>query len=546
VNPDVDGDGYNAVAAGGDDCNDNDASVHPGATEVYYDGVDSNCDGVDDFDRDGDGYEGKIFNTDPTAGGGDCDDANASIHPGATDAYYDGVDSNCDGSNDYDQDGDGFSSSKYGGTDCNDTDATINTAAVEVFDGKDNNCDGLIDNHTTADAATTTLIGDLEGDGAGGGVAAGDYDGNGIADLAIGAWNYSPVVPAAGPGSPGYLEGVAQGEVAVFRNRDWSSGDTLAYADNDILGENSTSEFGSTVADIGDFDGDGIDDLGVAAVAYASKAGRVYVFSGANLDSAVATDAIATINGADDYSIGGALMTTTDLNGDGMADVIAYGYNSQLTYNYVAVQYGGTSGDYAWGDIDATWKEQCGDASTTSSAAICTGPTTSSGEAGGSPTFVQNGQKGYDIDGDGIQDLLIADPYNDDTKKQTGRVWVLWGKSAEFTTANGSLNATATTIMEGSSVHDNIGQAAGVTHDANDDGAAEIEIDETEGRARPLDAIASLHPEPQHLGVELFGLCRFIGDDLDVVDPLEHGSLAVVGVMLAFFRPLVGAALRKA
>lgn len=83
---DVDGDGSPASA----DCDDADASIHPGAEETWYDGVDSNCDGADDFDADGDGAIATAF------GGGDCDDVDPARYAGAPRVCGNGVDDDCD------------------------------------------------------------------------------------------------------------------------------------------------------------------------------------------------------------------------------------------------------------------------------------------------------------------------------------------------------------------------------------------------------------------------------------------------------------------
>ncbi len=121
---DDDGDGWAEIDG---DCDDTDADIRPDATEVWYNGVDEDCDGRDD-DRDGDGVDFAE----------DCDDDDASRSPDAAEVWYDGVDQDCDG-NDDDQDGDGFAVS----VDCNDTAATVNPDAAEIwYNGTDENCDG--------------------------------------------------------------------------------------------------------------------------------------------------------------------------------------------------------------------------------------------------------------------------------------------------------------------------------------------------------------------------------------------------------------------
>ncbi len=93
---DEDGDGFRAASCGGDDCDDSDAGVSPAAVEACdSEGVDEDCDpttyGARDVDDD---HYIDAGCCNGTRCGDDCDDRQSAIHPGAGE-ICNGFDDDC-------------------------------------------------------------------------------------------------------------------------------------------------------------------------------------------------------------------------------------------------------------------------------------------------------------------------------------------------------------------------------------------------------------------------------------------------------------------
>ncbi len=350
---DFDGDGFVEEPGDGStgDCNDWDPAVNPAAIEVC-DGVDNDCDArVDDrdssleaddwwADADGDGYGDPDVlvesRCDPGDGtwvlqADDCDDTNADVFPGASEVCDDGLDSDCDGirlceltpetillgerASDRlgmalalpgDLDGDGQADLALGaeGYDAESGDALANAGAVYLVWGPvESGIDDVAD-------VSLRLVG-AQGSFAGLSVgAAGDMDGDGLADLIVGApatETFRGVSPrihfVLGPSGTGELEldtvPTWHGDHAVEALAGWS------------------------VDGCGDVDGDGLSDVVVGAPGDASQTGEVVILTGAEVSGETSPVWTTVLNGdqADD-GVGETVKAAGDVDGDGLGDFL--------------------------------------------------------------------------------------------------------------------------------------------------------------------------------------------------------------------------------
>ncbi len=581
---DTDGDGFGdpgvsevaceapaGFVADATDCDDDDASAAPGRTEVC-DGVDNDCDGdVDDADADvdpatltdwwpdldGDGYGAGAAVAQCSApsghvdNGDDCDDDAPGVSPGA-DEVCNQLDDDCDALVDddddsldtstagtffADDDGDGFgddsdvvvacfapSGVAAIGGDCDDTDAAVNPDATEICgNSTDDDCSGDVDETcpvSSSDAAAI-LLGEMAGDEAGARLSAGgDYDGDGVTDLAVGA----PDGDAGGrDGGQAYVvTGVTSGTASLASAHAvvggpsdydhagcsvWLGGDADGDGYDDLVlgawgedggavngggaflvpgptsGTLSTADAAFTVlADdasaelaryesgrLGDVTGDGVADLLVGAPRRDLPGydyGTAAVFAGPLTGTAAFTGAAVMVVGANLYDYAGVgLGPIEDVTGDGVGDVVVGAPGADAVWVFAGPVSAGTltdvdasavltgrSGDYFGGKVvagdldgDGTLDLAVGakysDLGATNGGAVFgfLGPMSGtvastaaalSVEETGSTRYLGSNQAGLDagdVDGDGVDDLLIGSYFNPEAATKAGAARLFFG-----------------------------------------------------------------------------------------------------------------------
>jgi Putative metal-binding motif/FG-GAP repeat len=420
--------GYVAIDG---DCDDGNSEVYPGATELCN-LIDDDCDGTADDgegvlrydDVDGDGYgddsTGEAHCDEPAGSvdvGGDCDDNDNSVHPGALEVCGDGDDDDCDGVVDVgpesvwyrDGDSDGWGDPADSTTtcepqegwveqagDCGPTDPTVFPGAVDVCNDQDDDCDDELDEDDDVDGDGFTSAACLGGD---------DCDDD---DSSV---NPDVLFDVCEDG----IDNDCSGSDATC-DIGFSGTYNLASADAHIYSDRS-SYIAGLLMEVGDPTGDGITDVLVSTLYADGYGGAGYVIEGPISGTDTLENAGHRIYGTATATYGaGRSIGLADVNDDGIDDV-AFGapYGS---YAGMYLEYGPITGDRALTSPDV-WL-------------AC-------------PSGIYCGHGGNlgDIDGDGIADALVGAYTHGGGATRGGAVYVVHGPI----TADVTLSTEATRVV---------------------------------------------------------------------------------------------------
>ena len=265
---------------------------------------------------------------------------------------------------------------------------------------------------------------------------AGDFDGDGYADIILGA-------------SQNDEAGNTAGKVYLIfgRQAPWNVDVSLSELDSSFLGENAGDSIGDAVAGIGDVNGDGIDDIafnssgnGLASVFFGDETRPLAGTSVDNADASMVADF--------GYPIAGG----GDLNGDGFDDFLvgSYGYNH--LQGRVRVVLGKATGWTTMSPPAAADAHYVGE---------------HYGDAFGLFIALVG-----DVNGDGLADMAFGSPYLVDGGKNAGRVYILFGRVNGWA-ANGDIGTEADVVFTSEAGGDSASWV-GAAGDVNNDSLADL------------------------------------------------------------------------
>ena len=273
--------------------------------------------------------------------------------------------------------------------------------------------------------------------------SAGDVNGDGFADVIVGAWEYSTNEPTAGKAFL-YLGGSA----GLSPTPAWtSSGDNEAGA-----------LFGFCVASAGDVNADGFDDVAFGSWRSAGyqEAGRAHLYLGgpAGLD---ASPGWASSGENQTFGrFGASIASAGDVNGDGFDDVIvgAQGMNSAEGKAYVYFGGpGGISPTPAW---------------------------TANGDGQPGAWFGESVATAGDVDGDGFAEVIIGAWMYSTTKIHAGKAYLYRGGPA------GLSSTPAWTSSGDDEEYVDYGECVASAGDVNGDGFSDVIVAAPGGPLSPV------------------------------------------------------------
>ncbi len=324
----------------------------------------------------------------------------------------------------------------------------------------------------------------------------GDVDGDGIDDFVIGFPNFSTF-------------GVTDGAVGIYYGE--TADDLQSASDWHVEANVTNANMGQEVANAGDVNGDGWDDLLVSAWLYSNghiNEGAAFLYYGSAQGPSTSPDWSAE-GGQHNAFFGYGLSTAGDLNNDGYADVVigAMGYDHLMSNNgRVYVYYGSAGGLSTTADVIINGDQaqarigidvaDAGDVNNDGyddvivgaylydSAQVDEGAAfiyhgSATGLSSVASTVLTSGQSyswfgksvstAGDIDGDGYDDIIVGAPKYDDGQNDEGRVYVFSGSSV-------GVETTAAWTRDGNEANALLGFDVSWSGDNNNDGYDDIVI----------------------------------------------------------------------